>query len=74
VPKAQACDFVTCLMQSISSDQRSGQSTLQKSIFIFYLFQIMTFFIKNKNTRNILFAQKKNMQTRVNTGPHHGYH
>lgn len=34
----------------------------------------MTFFIKNKNTRNILFAQKKKMQTRVNTGPHHGYH
>jgi hypothetical protein len=34
----------------------------------------MTFFIKNKNTRNSFFAQKKNMQTRVNAGPHHGYH
>jgi hypothetical protein len=39
----------------------------------------MTFFIKNKNTRNSLLA-KKNMpaalhrHTRANTGPHHGYH
>lgn len=34
----------------------------------------MIFFIKNKNTTNSLFSQKKNMQTGVNTGPHHGYH
>lgn len=34
----------------------------------------MTFFIKNKNTSNSFFRQKKNMQTGANRGPHHGFH
>lgn len=30
--------------------------------------------MKNKNTSNSFFTQKKNMQTRGQAGPHHGYH
>jgi hypothetical protein len=41
---------------------------------MFYFIKIMTFFIKNKNTSNSFFSRKKNMQTGVNSGPHHGYH
>ena len=34
----------------------------------------MTFFIRNKNTRTSLIAEKKSMHTRGNSAPHHGYH